>query len=145
MKIHGAWEITLVKNVLVRTTAGSFNEQGTLACFRETQEKAPVAQAWAGLTNAANWEMSNAASLQAFPQMREWAFAHGCVCLAVIVPNAVRMNIHQRQTGNLPQELVHYFSDMATACEWLTSKGFPFTPAEYPHTAFVTKTAPATS
>ncbi|MFZ6846018.1 hypothetical protein [Undibacterium sp. RuTC16W] len=143
MKIHGEWEISLVRNVLVRTTAGSFNEQGTLACFRDTQEKAPVGTPWAGLTNAAHWEMSSASSLQAFPQMREWAFQHGCVCLAVIVPDQMRLAIHQRQTGNLPEHLVHYFSDMQEACIWLTSKGFPFAPADYPHAAFIERTKPA--
>ncbi|MCU6435619.1 hypothetical protein LPB67_17710 [Undibacterium sp. Jales W-56] len=142
MKIHGEWEISLVGNVLVRTTAGSFNEQGTLACFRDTQKKAPVGTPWAGLTNAAHWEMSSARSLQAFPQMREWAFQHGCVCLAVVVPDQMRMTIHQRQTGNLPDNLVRYFSDMAEACAWLTAKGFPFTPEDYPHADFIERTRP---
>ncbi|CAN5690412.1 hypothetical protein BH11PSE12_BH11PSE12_19810 [soil metagenome] len=142
MKIHGEWEITLVRNVLVRTTAGSFNDEGTQACFLETQQKAPSTMAWAGLTNAANWEMSSATSLQAFAHMREWAFTHGCTCLAVVVPNRIRMEIHRRQTGNAPQDLVHYFSSLETACTWLTGRGFAFTLDDYPHQAFVDRTGP---
>lgn len=140
MKIHGEWAISLVRNVLVRSTAGSFNEAGTLACFRETQRLAPTGTPWAGLTNAVHWEMSNASALQAFPQMRAWAFKHGCVCLAVIVPSRIRKEIHQRQTGNLPENLVHYFASMEEACAWLTAQGFPFAPADYPHAEFIART-----
>ncbi|MBC3884580.1 hypothetical protein [Undibacterium griseum] len=140
MKIHGLWKISLVRNVLVRTTAGSFNEAGTQACFAETQQKAPVDKPWAGLTNAANWEMSNAAALQSFPKMREWAFQNNCVCLAVVVPSQIRQLIHQRQTGHMPENLVRYFSNMEEACDWLTERGFPFTIADYPHEDFVLST-----
>lgn len=140
MKIHGEWAITLVRNVLVRTTSGSFNEDGTWACFRDTKQKAPVGSAWAGLTNAEYWEMSNIDSLQAFPEMRDWAFNHGCVCLAVVVPDTLRQEIHRRQTGNLPENLVHYFSTLKDACDWLTSRGFDFSVADYPHADFIAKT-----
>lgn len=143
MKIHGQWEITVVRNVLVRTTAGSFNEEGTWACFLDTKKKAPVSQPWAGLTNAAHWEMSNVDSLQAFPKMHEWAFQNSCVCLAVVVPDNMRKEIHRRQTGNLPEDLVHYFSTIEEACTWLTSRGFDFTVADYPHAEFIARTRKA--
>ena len=139
MKIHGEWAISLVRDVLVRSTAGSFNEAGTMACFKEIQKKAPAGTPWAGLTNAAHWEMSSANALQAFPQMREWAFKHGCVCQAVVVPSRIRMEIHQRQTGNLAEYLVHYFAVMEEACAWLTAKGFPFSPKDYPHNEFIAR------
>jgi hypothetical protein len=137
MKIHGEWKITLVRDVLVRTTFGSFNDEGTLACYRDTQSKAPIGSAWASLTNAAHWEMSNIASLQSFAEMREWAFANGCVCVAVVMPDILRKEIHQRQTGNLSENLVRYFSTITDACAWLTSRGFAFSAADYPHTDFI--------
>lgn len=139
MKIHGDWIITLVRNVLVRTTFGSFNDEGTWACFLDTKQKAPAGSAWAGLTNAAHWEMSNIDSLQSITEMREWAFGNGCVCLAVVVPDTFRQAIHQRQTGNLSEELVHYFSTIEDACAWLTSRGFAFSVADYPHADFIEK------
>lgn len=139
MKIHGDWIITLVRNVLVRTTFGGFNEEGTWACFLDTKQKAPVGSAWAGLTNASHWEMSSMDSLKAFPEMREWAFANGCVCLAVVVQDNLRKEIHQRQTGNLPEDLVHYFSTIEDACLWLTARGFAFSVADYPHAEFIEK------
>jgi len=139
MKIHGLWKITLVGNVLVRTTAGRFNDQGTLACFQDTQLKAPIGTQWAILGDATHWELSNASSLQSFPQMREWVFAHGCQCIAMVVPNQVCQMIHQRQTGHFPEDSVRYFSSMQDACEWLEQKGFPFDLNTYPHHAFLEK------
>ncbi|TXI90483.1 MAG: hypothetical protein E6Q34_08865 [Burkholderiaceae bacterium] len=137
MKIHGEWKISVVRNVLVRTTAGIFNDEGTLAVFEETKLKAPIEQPWAGLTNAERWEMSTASSLQLFPGMREWAFANNCVCLAIVVPSALKKKIHQQQTGDFPPDKVAYFNDLDSACAWLSNKGFPITRAEYPHAEFL--------
>ncbi len=83
--------------------------------------------------------MSNVDSLQAFPKMREWAFQNACVCLAVVVPDNMRKEIHRRQTGNLPEDLVHYFSTLEEACIWLTARGFEFTVADYPHAEFIAR------
>ena len=138
-KIHGTWAITLVGNVLVRTTAGNFNEAGTQACYEETKTKVPHAMPWAGLTNASLWELSTSASLKTFPTMRNWAFENGCVCVAVVIPSPLHTEIHRRQTGNFPPEMVSYFATLKDACAWLTEKGFPFTPNDYPHNAFVEK------
>lgn len=139
MKIHGEWEITVVRNILVRTTAGIFNDEGTLAVFEETKNKAPTEQSWAGLTNAERWEMSTASSLQMFPGMREWAFANNCRGLAIVVPSNLKKKIHQQQTGQYPPDKVAYFSDLESACAWLTQKGFPISPEEYPHREFLEK------
>lgn len=137
MKIHGEWEITVLRNILVRTTAGIFNDEGTLAVFEETKQKAPIHAPWAGLTNAERWEMSTASSLQMFPGMREWAFANNCVCLAIVVPSVLKKKIHQQQTGDFPTDKVAYFNDLSSACAWLTKKGFSVSPEEYPHYDFL--------
>ncbi len=141
MNIHGEWEISVIRQILVRSTAGVFNEQGTLAVFKETQEKAPIGAPWVGLTNAENWEMSGASSLQMFPKMREWAFAHNCQALAIVVTSELKKKIHQTQTGQFPEDRVAYFSDLAQACAWLSEKGFPISVDEYPHRAFISRTA----
>lgn len=140
MKIHGEWKISLVRNILVRSTAGVFNNEGTLAVFEETKATAPIHAPWAGLTNAENWEMSTASSLQLFPSMREWAFENNCHCLAIVLPSLLKKKIHQQQTGQFPEEFVRYFSDLDQACAWLSGKGFPITADEYPHYDFIERT-----
>ncbi len=140
MKIHGEWEISLIRNILVRSTAGVFNNEGTLAVFEETKATAPIQAPWAGLTNAENWEMSSASSLQMFPGMREWAFENNCKCLAIVVPSMLKKKIHQQQTGHFPEELVRYFTDLEQACQWLSERGFAITADEYPHHAFIERT-----
>lgn len=144
MKIHGDWEITVIRQILVRSTAGIFNEEGTLAVFKETQEKAPLDAPWAGLTNAENWEMSGASSLQMIRTMRRWAFENNCACLALVLPNKLKQKIHQQQTGAFADPRVAYFSELAEACVWLSERGFPITEAEYPHRAFIERTRPIT-
>ena len=144
MKIHGDWEITVIRQILVRSTAGIFNDEGTLAVFKETQEKAPIHALWAGLTNAENWEMSGASSLQMIRGMRVWAFENNCACLAVVVPNNLKQKIHQQQTDSVADPHVAYFSELGEACMWLSDQGFPITKEEYPHRAFLERTRPAT-
>lgn len=140
MKIHGEWEISTIRNILVRSTAGIFNNEGTVAVFEETKAKAPTNDAWAGLTNAENWEMSTASSLQLFPGMREWAFENNCRCLAIVVTSLLKTKIHQQQTGQFSEDVVKYFTSLDEACDWLTSKGFPVTADEYPHRDFIERT-----
>nr|WP_315466470.1 hypothetical protein [uncultured Undibacterium sp.] len=140
MKIHGEWEISVIRQILIRSTAGVFNEDGTLAVFKETQEKAPIQAPWVGLTNAENWEMSSASSLQLLPSMREWAFAHNCQALAIVVSSELKKKIHQAQTGQYSEERVGYFSSLDQACDWLSQKGFAISADEYPHTEFIART-----
>jgi hypothetical protein len=144
MKIHGDWEITVIRQILVRSTAGIFNEEGTLAVFKETQEKAPIHAPWAGLSNAENWEMSGASSLQMIRGMRIWAFENNCAGLALVLPNTLKQKIHQQQTGAVTDPRVAYFSELAEACVWLSERGFTITEAEYPHRAFIERTRPIT-
>jgi hypothetical protein len=139
-KIHGEWEISVIRQIIIRSTAGVFNEEGTLAAFKELQEKAPIAAPWAGLTNAENWEMSSASSLQRISAMRDWAFAHRCQALAIVMPNKLKKKIYQTQTGEFGEDKVAYFFELEQACEWLTAKGFAITAAEYPHYDFIART-----
>lgn len=142
-KIHGEWEISVIRQIIVRSTAGVFNEEGTLAAFKEFQEKAPITAPWAGLTNAENWEMSSAVSLQRISAMRDWAFAHQCQALAIVMPNKLKKKIYQTQTGEFGEDKVAYFFELAQACEWLTGKGFAISVDEYPHQDFIARTKPA--
>lgn len=127
----------MVGNVMVRTSAGSFNEEGTQACFRETQQLAPRDRPWVILADASLWTLSNLESLKLFPGMREWAFTHGCQKIAMVMPSPLIQTIHQRNTGNFPQDKVRYFPVMQEAIDWLADNGFVFDPADYPHHEFL--------
>lgn len=139
-KIHGEWQISLVKDVLVSSMAGVFNEQGTRAYFKEAMSTAVVDKPWAALSNSENWDMSCAACLEIFAEMRRYAFDHQCQCLAVIIPSFLRKTIHQRQTGNFSEDKVAYFTNLQEATAWLRAKGFDFYPHDYPHTEFIENT-----
>lgn len=130
----------MTKDVLVTSMAGVFNEQGTRAYFAEALAIAATDKPWAALSNSENWDMSCAACLEIFADMRRYAFAHQCQCLAVIIPSFLRKAIHQRQTGNFPEDKVAYFSNLEDATAWLRVKGFDFYPQDYPHTEFIRRT-----
>lgn len=49
MKIHGEWEVSQVRNVVVRAFAGNFNEQGVRAMFEDYKAIAPTGVVWASL------------------------------------------------------------------------------------------------
>lgn len=139
-KIHGEWEISVVRDVLVSSLAGVFNEPGTRAYFAEAMQKAPIDRAWVALSHSENWDMSGAAALAIFAEMRAYAFANNCQGLAVVIPSALRKMIHQRQTGNFSEDLVTYFTKLEDACLWLQSRGFSFAVDDYPHYEFLART-----
>jgi hypothetical protein len=140
MRIHGEWEISLVGNVLVRSTAGQFNIEGTKACFLESQNNVPKNKSWAYLGNASNWEMTGSDSFQLFPNMFEWAFNNGCVCGAVVMPNIIHKKIYEQIAKETTGDKFRYFKTLVDASEWLTSKGYPLTPEDYPHYEFIERT-----
>ena len=140
MKIHGEWEITRVRNVLVQTVAGNFNEEGALARANELKVKVPGDGPWALLSNASNWDMGSADTLRIIAHTREWILSRGCAHIASVIPAGLRRSIHQGKTGALPPEVYRYFNDLDEACAWLTSLGFPITADEYPHRDFLQRT-----
>lgn len=140
MKIHGEWEISLVGNVLVRSSAGQFNIEGTKACFLESQNKAPKNRPWAYLGNATNWEMSGEDSFKLFPSTIEWALNNGCSYCAIVFPNIILEKLYKKYTNNLTGNKFNYFNTLNEACEWLTSKGYPITLEDYPHHEFIERT-----
>jgi hypothetical protein len=75
--------------------------------------------------------------------MRDWAFAHQCQALAIVMPNKLKKKIYQTQTGEFGEDKVAYFFELAQACEWLTGKGFAISVDEYPHQDFIARTKPA--
>lgn len=140
MNIHGEWEISLVGNVLVRSTAGHFNVQGAKSCFEESQIKAPKDKPWALLGNASNWEMAGEDSFQLFPSMFEWAFDNGCLFGAIIMSTNVQKKIYEHFSRNSTGDKFKYFKNLDAACAWLTEKGFSIHPDDYPHYAFIERT-----
>lgn len=139
-KIHGEWEISVIRQIIIRSSAGVFNAEGTLAAFKEYRDKAPISAPWAGLTNAVNWEMSNATSLQRIAKMREWAFSNNCKALAIVMPSKLKKQIYRTQTDDFEDERIAYFSDLEQACAWLTAQGFEISAEEYPHHDFIART-----
>jgi hypothetical protein len=75
MKIHGEWEVSQVRNVVVRAFAGNFNEQGVRAMFEDYKAIAPTGVAWASLAQGEYWEMAPTAALKAYTSMRDWAIS----------------------------------------------------------------------
>jgi len=93
MKIHGEWEVSQVRNVVVRAFAGNFNEQGVRAMFEDYKAIAPTGVAWASLAQGEYWEMAPTAALKAYTSMRDWAISHGCQCIAFVCPSRFHLDI----------------------------------------------------
>ena len=124
MRIHGEWKIDLVRNVLVRSFAGSFNAQGSQALFEEVQRLAPRGQAWASLAHGSYWEMSTPDSLQAYGKMRDWALDNGCQRIAFLLPSQLHLQIVMRQSGLEPDPRFRHCETLEAACLWLSEQGF---------------------
>lgn len=140
MRIHGEWKINLVGDVLVRSTAGQFNIEGTKACSLEAKKIVPKNTPWAYLGNASNWEMSGEESFKLFPTLIEWALNNGCQYGAIVLPNIILEKLYKEYTNNITGNKFQYFKTLEEACEWLTSKGFAISPKDYPHYEFIART-----
>ena len=138
-RIHGEWQISMVNNILVRTFAGNFNEAGTQALFEEYKQKAVISGPWASLADGRYWEMSTQSALQSYSGMRDWAFAHGCEHIVFILPSQFHKIIVERETKAISDPRYHLCANLEDACDKLTQLGFPFTPEQYPHYAFLRK------
>lgn len=139
MKIHGEWEVSRVRNVVVRAFAGSFNEQGVKAMFEDFKAIAPTDAPWASLAQGEYWEMAPAAALKAYTPMRDWAIAHGCQYIAFVCPSRFHLDIVQRNTGVVPGDDFYVCKTTEEACAWLTAKGFPFSVKDFQHQTFLEK------
>ncbi|WP_428719173.1 hypothetical protein [Undibacterium curvum] len=139
MNIHGQWQLDLIGDVLVRTFAGSFNQQGTEALFAEVKMKIPKDKPWAALAHGAMWEMSTQDALHSYSSMSEWAFANGCVCIAFILPSKLHLDILRREAGVAQDPRYQSCASLEQACAWLTQRGFPISPELYPHRAFLNR------
>ena len=137
MKIHGQWQVSRVRNIIVQTIAGAFNEEGARARAEELRALAPGDGPWAVLGNSTNWDMGNVATLKIVEAMRDWMRRHGCVCIATVVPSGFRRTVHQEHTGEAPVDFLRYCATLDEACDWLSERGFPFTVDDYPHYEFL--------
>ncbi|MBC3884572.1 hypothetical protein [Undibacterium griseum] len=139
MKIHGEWEISLVRNIVIRTFAGAFNEQGFNALFEELKAIAPRGRPWASMAQGQYWEMAPEAALKSYSSMLQWVRKHGCEYVVFVCPSKFHLDIMKRNAGVNPDERFHVCETTEEACAWLTSKGFPLSIQEYPHHAFIEK------
>ncbi|MBR7793320.1 hypothetical protein KDM87_11985 [Undibacterium sp. FT147W] len=139
MKIHGEWEVSRVRNVVVRAFAGNFNEQGVRAMFEDYKAIAPTGVAWASLAQGEYWEMAPTVALKAYTSMRDWAITHGCQCIAFVCPSRFHLDIVQRNSGIVPGDDFYVCTTTEEACAWLTAKGFPFSMQDFQHTVFLEK------
>ena len=136
MRAHGTWKVTRVRNVVVQTNGGDFNQQGVLGVFEEIKALAPVGQPWAALVDAISWDMGAMDTLATIAECRRWMHANGCVHNACVMPPSLRRDLHQLHAGGLPADVQRYFSTLEEACAWLTEGGFAFSVADYPHPEF---------
>ncbi len=140
MKIHGEWEITLIRNVIVSSVAGTFNEEGVQAELRDFYALVPREGAWATLINLSNWDMGSDATFKKVVSFHEWILSHGCQRIATVMPDTVRRTIHQKKTSQISAEIFRYFATFDEACIWLTEQEFPISSDENPYQKFLERT-----
>ena len=135
--IHGFWSVSRVGNVIVKTSAGDFNEEGVRTSLAEIEALIPHAQPWAALFDSSSWEMTSAGNLEIIANFEARMIQHGCQRIACVVRAGMRTAIHKQFAGRLPVEQLQYFPALQDACDWLTQGGFSITPETYPHHAFL--------
>ncbi len=137
MKIHGFWSVSRVGRVLVKTSAGDFNEQGVRASLAELEALFPKDGSWAALFDSSNWNMTASSNLEIIADFEARMVQHGCQCIACVVQSGLRQHIHKNFAGKLLPEQLQYFPDLQEACNWLSSQGFEISPDTYPHHTFL--------
>jgi anti-anti-sigma regulatory factor len=140
MKIHGQWEISLVRNVVLSAVAGIFNEEGVEAELRDFHALIPKEGAWAALIDLSNWDMGSSATFKAVVSFHEWIFAHGCQRIAIVMPESFRRTLHQKNTSQFSADVFRYFCNFEAASVWLSGEGFLIAADENPHQAFLQRT-----
>jgi hypothetical protein len=136
--IHGFWQVSLVGSVMVKTSAGSFNEEGVRSSLADIEALVP-ATPWAALFDSSSWDMTTSGNLELIAEFESWMMAHGCQRIACVVRAGLRAHIHKQFAGKLAQEQLRYFSNLPEACDWLNEGGFAITPQTYPHQIFLQK------
>ena len=139
MNVHGFWSVSRVEDVLVKTSAGDFNEQGVRASLAELEALFPKHGAWAALFDSSSWDMTTASNLEIIANFELQMVQQGCQRIACVVQPGLRQHIHKDFAGKLPPEQLQYFSKLNDACTWLTAQGFRISPETYPHHGFIKK------
>jgi uncharacterized protein YqgV (UPF0045/DUF77 family) len=140
MKIHGQWEISLLRNIVLSAVAGVFNEEGVEAEMRDFYALVPQGGAWATLINLSNWDMGSDITFKVVVKFHEWIFAHGCQRVAIVMPASFRRTIHQKNTSQFSADVFRYFGNFEDASVWLSEEGFFITADENPHQKFLERT-----
>jgi hypothetical protein len=140
MKIHGQWEISLVRNIVLSAVAGIFNEEGAEAEMRDFYALVPNETAWATLINLSNWDMGSGATFKVVLNFHEWILAHGCQRIAIVMPSGFRRTIHQKNTSQFSGDVLRYFGNFEDASAWLSVEGFLINADENPHQKFLERT-----
>jgi hypothetical protein len=141
MKVHGEWEISLIRNVMVSSVAGIFNEEGVQAELHDFYTLIPKQDApWATLINLSNWDLGSDATFKMVVGFYQYILSRGCQRIATVMPDTLRRLIHQKNISQFPDEIYQYFATIEEACIWLSAQGFIISADENPHKEFLERT-----
>lgn len=140
MKIHGEWEISLLRNIVLSSVAGIFNEDGVQAELQDFYTLMPKTGAWASLINLSNWDLGSDATFKLVGNFHQWILQHGCQRIAIVMPDTLRRTIHKKNTSQFSADVFRYFASFEEASVWLSEQGFLIAADENPHQKFLERT-----
>lgn len=125
MEIHGEWRLKTVRNVVVTTLSGSWNEEASVAYFAEFRAAAEPLGRFCTLARYDAWGgYTPEAAAEAFA-LRRWAYEHGCACAAWVIEEPMMrkwIEIYLRNSEKLHE--TRCFAGMPEAVAWLAERGF---------------------
>jgi len=125
LDIHGEWRLRVIRDIVVSTISGSWNEEAMLAYCTEFKVAAASLTRFCSVAHFRNWGGFTAGAAAIGFENRDWAAAHGCACVAWVVEDELMRkwaDIYGRQNKVVPQTRV--FATLAEAAAWLATKGF---------------------
>jgi hypothetical protein len=133
LEIHGEWQLKAVRDIVISTFSGSWNEEAMLAYFQEYQSAVGARTRYCALVLYADWRGVTPEAAAAGGVVRRWAQAHGCVCEAWVLtdPQIKKwVDLYLRDDDGLHP--LRSFATNADAVAWLASQGFPLALDEVP-------------
>jgi len=131
LEIHGEWQLKVVRDVVITTLGGSWNEEAAVAYFEEYKPAAEHLGRYCTLALYTAWRVYTPEAAAIVGKLRRWAYDHGCVCAAWVIEDVMMkkwIELFLRQDDGLHE--VRAFATVVEAVEWLATKGFTIDPAE---------------
>jgi hypothetical protein len=133
LNIHGEWHLAIVRDIVIASLSGTWNEEAMLAYALEYKALLKSPGRYCVLVRFDRWHGSTPeANLVAYG-LRRWAYEQGCACEAWVEPDEIMrrwLNWYARDPDGMHEQ--RPFATVEEAVAWLADLGFHIDLAELP-------------